>query len=482
MIRVYDFNCWMSDEDARVAIGEIERGRRYYNNMIAELNRRVQEELPVIEALSAGDRFLARIVLLWPWFDPSLAQQATADGDDPKSKQAMAIYACIAHHARDVRHDMPTGPSGCYTGTYHAVHAAFDAAIGDKRKGTWPGEPYHFRRMRDNRGATCGVHLQGGSYTWSGLLSGQTSIVQVCDLDSTYTQTSSLSHEANHYWERRIVRLKVAKLSDPLILHVKLHRQIPHHAVITHVTLARSGDYGSRIRWRLLITAKIETTTEVTRKDTIGVDTGFRVMPNGAIQVGMTSEGDELSIPAYAVRMNQKIDMVDRQRKELALQIRDQLPPIEGQGLPVSPGGHASYIERNGLHGFGEYLEQENHLHCLQDHLAKRAQRIRTDVFRKFVHSLRDRQVFIEKLKLRALAKDEESDNAIRKYANLSALTTMFKNTGAKEVKQIEGRGDAHLPDVDFAEKIREAGESEKLEIRPARKAIRKYRKSKRAA
>ena len=156
MIRVYDFNCWMSDDNSRVAIDEIEHGRRYYNNMIGALNVRVQEELPYIEEAVAG--------LLGESDHPGKGCNAANCKlkNCPHKAHATLIYRAIKRHAFDVRKEFSAANSGCYTGTYHAVQASFDAAIGSKRKGTWPGEPYHFRRMRDNRGATCGVHLQGG--------------------------------------------------------------------------------------------------------------------------------------------------------------------------------------------------------------------------------------------------------------------------------------------------------------------------------
>jgi hypothetical protein len=493
--RVYEFWCKPIDNGQQIAIEEIERGRKYYNSMIALLNQRVQEQLPIIEKLSKEDRFLSKIYLLYPWLDLSLSAQAKLDNNDideksQKTKQAPVIYALIAKTVRDVQVELPASLSnGCYTGTYHNVQAAFSQAIGSNRKGVWPGEPYRFRSMRDSRGATCGVHLQGGIFTWGALIADKTSICQIKGLDPHAKDQTSVSQQENHKWERRIIHLKVAKSADPIQLRVKLHRTIPHDAVISHVMLSRVGDYGSKIQWRLLITANLkdEIPTVNDISESVGVDAGVKCLADGSIQVAVTTDyvdtGDDennpslLIIPAYAVRMHQKIDAIDRERKELALQIRDKLPSIEGQGIPKFPEGIANFIERNGLHGFGKYLEREHYLHCKQCHLSKRSQAIRKDKFRKFVASLHGRRVYIEKINLKDIAQSKESTNAERKFASLHLLLSLLKSAGAVEVRQIEGRSDDHSPEFTFAEAIKAAGESGKIQVKVARKAIRKFRR-----
>lgn len=475
MIRVYDFNVRISKEAQRVAIEEIERGRQYYNAMIAELNNRVQAEIPVIESLSHGDRFLARLALLWPWWSPTDKQQELADSDraeDQKSKLAMAIYACIAHHARDVRHDMPTGPSGCYTGTYHAVHAAFDAAIADKRKGTWPGDPYYFRRQRDKRGATCGVHLQGGSYTWGKITSGATSLIRVGE-----TTDRSTSDKPNHAWELRPIWLKVSKESEPIEIIVKLHRRIPDDAVITHAILARSGDYGTGLRWRLLITAKLPP-TDPTSKDAepIGVSLGCKVNGDGSILVAAASNGESMTIPAYAVRMRQKLPIVTAARENLALIERDKLEGDKSK-LPSNPARVADYIERNGLRGHSEFVTQEHYQHCLYDHLIRRSERIRKEAVRQFTSKLRGKVVYIEKQD-RKTPLASGSNNDLLKFAGVGMVVASLKQAGAIEVPPSERLGDATAPTREKAEKILTSGIGGKAEKPAARKTIRKYRKS----
>ena len=504
MIRVYEFWCTPVDNNGQnIAIEEIERGQQYYNSMIALLNQQVQSQLPIIEELSRRDRFLSKIYLLYPWLDLSLAAQAkidnnNVDDESRKTKQATIIYAFIAKASRDVQVALPASSSHCYTGTYHTVLSAFNQAAGSKRKGIWPGEPFRFRKMRDSHGAMCGVHLQGKVFTWGSLIAGKSSIYQVGESDPFTKNTTSVSQSENHKWERRIIYLKVAKSAEPIQLRVKIHRTIPHDAAITHIMLSRVGNYGSKMRWRLLITAKLndEVPTVQDISEAVGLDVGVKCLVNGSLQVAITSEArtnnvnldnpndpdnvHKLIIPAYAVRMYQQIDVVDRKRKELALQLRDKLPSIEDQGIPQSPGGTANFIERNGLHGFGEYLDHEHYLHCLQDHLSRRSQAIRKNAFRKFVASLHGRRVYIEKLDLKSIAEGEESTNSERKFAGLYLLLNLLKTSGAIEVKRIDGRGDEHSPELTFAKAIKKAGESGKVEVKAARKKIRKFRRKSR--
>lgn len=464
--KVYTFGCRISREARDIVEQEIELGRRYYNAMIEAVNLDIagdRDWSPEKEARLGRPERKGKAKRI-----EALARLFCADDARAKTVSARAIYARLSRVSRNVRADkrFSAASSGCYTGTYHSVQSAFDQAMSAKRVGVWPGEPFRFRRMGDNSGAIVGVHLQP-SRPWWKLLGGSSS---VCTPEP---------HDGRRF---RLV-LKVSKCAEPIEVSVDLgskcrgvRREIPSDALVSHVMLARRGDYGTRGKYVLLVTAKHETEeTVVDQTQRVGVDVGFDMQPDGSLLVAVTSEGDELRIPAYAVRMAHRVHELQSERDALANAKRTECPACTGK----SAIGVAIWCERNGP-GHAEYLEREHALRCTQDHVRRRYQAIRLDAYRKFA-SVYGTHAYVRKAKLKAVAEKElhgEEQNLDRVIASCFEIESLLRQRGAIDVV-CERYGDANAPSVASAEKIRQAGVSGSLKIDTARKQVRKYRKKK---
>lgn len=466
--KVYTFGCRISRESRDIVEREIERGRRYYNAMIEAVNLDIagdsdwspekEERLGRAERKSKARRI------------ESLARVICADNAKAKTVTARAIYRRISRVSRNVRADkrFSAASSGCYRGTYHSVQAAFDQSMSSKRVGVWPGDPYRFRRSGDNSGAIVGVHLQP-SQPWGKLLG----------------ESSSICAPEQHDGRRFRLLLKVSKEAQPIEVSVDLgskcrgiRREVPVDALVSHVMLARRGDYGTRGKYVLLVTAKTEA-VEVPEDTTqrVGVDVGFAMQDDGSLLVAVTSDGDELRIPPYAVRMAHRVHALQAERDDLANSKRAEVTGCTGK----SAIGVSVWCEKNGT-GHAEYLDREHSLRCTQDHVRRRYQAIRLDAYRKFASAL-GAHSYVKKVKLKAVAEKElrgEELNLDRVIASCFELESLLRQRGAVDVV-CEIEGDAHGPSVLSARKIKEAGEAGSLKIGTARKQVRKYRKSKAA-
>lgn len=478
--RVYTFRkVRISPESAHECFAEIERGRQYYNAMIDELNRRVQEELEYIEEAAFG---------------------AYGDTEAAKSCQAKLIYRAIKRHARDVRAQMPASSTECYTGTYHAVQAAFDQATSSKRQGTWPGERFR-RRYPGDGGEAVGVHIQGGKTTWRDLQQGSTSLMIARDVwvghQGAWLKVSrNATIPVRVWWKSR----------------GKNPRVIPDDAIVSHAMLCLESDYGTsptctelpdgwqpRGKWVLRITAKIPSIETVPKSGSVGVSIGWYRDDEGLL-VAVTSDGKELRIPAYALRMADRNNELRSERDQLANAVKEYLPISNPNWMPKSAQAAASYIERHGLNVradidpvkrelFARFLEREANLRRTNDHVRRRFLNIRDEHYRKFVHSLQGKRVYVDKIEIKQLAEsrhEKEDVGATSRFlAGAHSLVAMLKNAGAEQVPfcgdDRERLGDEREPTEANARNVLESGLNGNLHHATARKTVRKYRRSKKS-
>ena len=469
--RVYTFRkVRISAVDARECFAEIERGRTYYNAMIDELNRRVQEEIEYIEESAYG---------------------LMGDTEATKTAVAKLIYRAIRRHSRDVRAQMPASSSGCYTGTYHAAQAAFDQATSSKRKGVWPGERFRKRYPGDG-GEAVGVHIQGGATTWKDICDGKTSLFVAHNADSRYGTFS-------------LKVAKTAKIESKVAwkCYGKNPRVIPDEAVISHAMLCLVGDYSQaycdstghpRGTWVLRVTAKLPPCAMSPKTDSVGVSIGWYREQD--LFVAVTSEGQELRVPAYAVRMADRNNELRSERDQLANAVKEYLPIANPKWMPKSAIAAASYIERHGLNVredvdeahrvmFTRFIERETQLRRTNDHVRRRFQNIRDEHYRKFVQSLAGKQVYLDKIEIKAIAESnqekEDTGATSRFIAGVHSLITMLVNSGAELVPfcgdDRERLGDERVPTRENAEKILKTALDGKRHQVAARKSVRKYRR-----
>ena len=460
----------ISAVDARECFAEIERGRSYYNAMIVELNQRVQEEIEYIEESAYG---------------------LMGNAEATKGAIAKLIYRAIRRHSRDVRAQMPASSSCCYTGTYHAVQSAFDQATSSKRKGTWPGERFR-RRYPGGGGEAVGVHIQGGTTTWKDICDGKTSLFEARDAGSRYG-TFALKISKSATIESRVAWKCYGK--NP--------RVIPDDAVISHAMLCLVGDYSQaycdstgnpRGTWVLRVTAKLPAREVAPKTETVGVSVGWYREQD--MLVAVTSEGKELRVPAYAMRMADRNNELCSERDQLANAVKEYLPIANPKWMPKSAMSTASYIERHGLNVrddvdpahrmmFAKFLERETQLRRTNDHVRRRFQNIRDEHYRKFVQSLAGKQVYFDKIEIKAIAESNQEKEDIgatsRFVAGVHSLVTMLVNSGAELVPfcgdDRERLGDERVPTRENADKILQAALDGKRHQGAARKSVRKYRR-----
>lgn len=452
------------DSSSRAEIeAEMERGRRYYNDMIGALNRDIAgiEARDGVDAVEGKAKRIERLCRAW-----------FADGDKAKSVAAKAIYRRIKTVSRNIRADKRFSAlnSGCYRGTYHAVQADFDRAVSAKRVGVWPGEPYRYRRP-GGPGACVGVHIQPPK-PWSWVLSGVSEICSVTDDNGRIFEMT----------------LKVSKSSTiPLTVDRGKKCQgarldIPADALVSHVMVFRSGDYATGGKYEIHVTYKEEDAScvELSR---VGVDIGWKRRTDGSMLVAVSSDGRECVIPAYAVRMASRVAEIQSDRDNLANDCKTRLLAAGRDCQAKSSAGVARWAEQYADQSEREYIANERALRCTQEHVRSRYQNIRNDTYRKFVNELRGRACII-KTRLKVVAEEKlkgEGLNFDRVVASCFELSQLFRNAGAVEVA-CERRGHSVVPDAVNAEEIRLAHESGKLLDRGARKTVRMYRKSKKAA
>jgi hypothetical protein len=436
-IRVYVFGCKISKNDQGMIAAEIERGRAYYNAMIAAYN--------------------------------------------PHPRQRPG----------DIRKRFPASTTECYKGTYDLVASDFDRAVSAKRPGKWPGDPYHFRRATDNSGASVGVRINPPC-TWASLRDGKRNICQIVKVGGEYAHN------------RFGLKIKVDKEHDPIELSVALpkpcrqvRRTIPDDALISHVRIQRAGDFATGVKYHVHVTTELPEKATCTVPDShkAGIDFGWYEQPNGSLLVGVTSEGECIQIPAYAVRMWRASESIRSERDAAADAIRPSVPAIDGQSVPKSAAGLCAYIQRNQISGFAKFEIEEFDLHCREDHVRRRYQNIRDDIYRKAAARLGP-ICFIEKLNLKPVIEKKEEgplpcpEGERRFIASLFVLQQLLRNNGAVEVKLPEpiiensdcerlenAEKTDRIPTIENASTIRELGISGALLERAPRKAVRKYRK-----
>jgi hypothetical protein len=430
--KVYVFGCKISKSDQVLIEDEIERGRQYYNSMIESYN--------------------------------------------PNPRQRPG----------DIRKRFPASDTDCYKGTYDIVASDFDRAVSAKRPGKWPGEPYHFRKKHENAGASVGVRVSPAC-PWSSLRSGAKRVVEVLP---------SLDEKYGH--KRFLLRIKIDKEHEPIALSVALpkpcrgvRRTVPDDAMISHIRIFRKGDFATGAQYVVHVTAQTEDAPScvIPNTERIGVDFGWHEQPNGALLVAVTSQGESIQIPAYAVRMWRSSESLRAERDAAAAAIRHQVPSINGEKVPKSPGGLAAYVKRHDISGFATWELEEYDLHVREDHVRRRFQNIRNDIYKKAAPRLGP-VCCMKKLDLKpVIEKDKEGPlpkptGERRFIASLFLLQQLLRNHGAIEVPPVceridsdEESGNDRVPTTENASLIFAACASGNRFQRAARKAVRKYRK-----
>ena len=431
-MKVYVFGCKISKSDQVLIEAEIERGRLYYNSMIESYN--------------------------------------------PNPRQRPG----------DVRKRFPASGTECYKGTYDIVASDFDRAVSAKRPGKWPGDPYHFRRKHENSGASVGVRVYP-SCSWGDLKTGGKRVVAVLP-----SQNEQFSHK------RFVLRIKVDKENDPIELSVSLpkpcrgiRRTVPDEAMISHVRIFRKGDFATGAKYVVHVTAQdIDSTTcSIPETERIGIDFGWHEQPNGALLVGITSQGEPIQIPAYVVRMWRSSESIRGERDAAAGAIRDRIPSINNERVPKSASGIAAYIKRHNLPGFAKWEIVEYDAHVKEDHVRRRYQNVRNDIYKKLASRIGP-VCCIERLDLKpVIEKDKEGPlpkpiGERRFIASLFVLQQLLRNHGAIEVppvcersEEILGTQADRVPTTENASLIFAACAGGNRFHRATRKPVRKYRK-----
>lgn len=464
-VKVYVFGCRISDSSRAIVEREIERGRQYYNSMIAAVNNDIAGQS---NPEKRGERLPGKAKRI-----ESLAAMICSDAKKAKDVAARAIYRRITRVCRNVRAapGFAAAKSGCYTGTYHAVCAAFDQAMGSKRVGVWPGEPFRFRRPGENSGTTIGVHIQP-STTWKKIRSGNH---EICSSDPAQDRDRYLT-----------MMLKVSKETGPIEVSVALgkkchgeRRTIPPDSLISHVMICRAGDHSTKGKYELHVTVKqnvmATASLEPVQRDAIGVDMGWKPRDDGSLLVAVTSHGSECVIPPYAVRMALRVTELRAERDELANEVRARHHECQSK----SAEGTARWLEQRYDQSESEYLSKELALRCTQDHVRRRYQNIRRDVYAKFARQCGG--AFLIKLNLKEASESREpgerrrGDEFERTVASCFELAQLLKNAGAVETKC--DRSADRAPTRENALGLLEAGLSGERQERKQTKHIRKFRK-----
>lgn len=385
----------------------------------------------------------------------AIARVKQAKKDEQES--LAPLYAAASHEAavavKEARREC-----GVYWGTYLLQEQAVDLA---RKAKTDP----HFRRW-EGRGA-CGVQLQGGLPV-AKALDGSDRRVQIEEVsEEEWCRLAGRRYSGGGGASRRkarrtyaILRLRIGSDGrDPVWAEwpMLMHRPLPRDGVIKWAkALMRSTPHGPR--WTANLTIDQAPAELPQRPGVVGIDLGWRRMPNGGIRVAMTSDARELRLPASVVERLEKADSIrgirDTLLEEMRAKLVGALAEIE---LPEALAERAQHPDRWRSHGRfaalalawrdqrfdgdGEVFDaleawrkRDKHLWQYETGLRQGAIRNRRDIYRVFAAEIavRSGAVVMERFDLREVAKrgpaesDTQTDHRApqrnRTIANASLL------------------------------------------------------------
>lgn len=226
-------------------------------------------------------------------------------GSDSWQASQRAIEA--AHHARLLAERKA---SGLYWGTYEVVEAAADQF----RKGA----PPRFRPWRLRKDRLC-VRLNQGNLSVEELLGGEDNRVGMSVIDRPQARPDS-----NRAAKRKfaLVRYRVGgkDTKTHAVLPIVYHRPLPADAVIKLVYLIRR-DVGARSRWSVQFVIETQETKPKADQGVVGVDVGWRKMPDGRLRVAVTSGSDgheqEWALPPWWLSERDRVRRIKSERDRL---------------------------------------------------------------------------------------------------------------------------------------------------------------------
>jgi Putative transposase DNA-binding domain len=355
---------------------------------------------------------------------------------------------------------------GVYWGTYLKSEAAFEMAAKTSK-----GAPRFARWEHDGQIA---VQIQGGA-TWLDILNRKGRVANLLRVEPLATNRTGKSARP---W---LVSICIRTDDDrkPVWAKVKmyLHRDLPADAVVMGAALVRKasavhrmsdGTFKPNYSWSLQFTLRTFEKKPRATTGAVGIDLGWRLMPDGSIRVaywlGDDDKKGELRLPASVLSRWEKSRSLQGIRDRNFDAMRARLANWKAT-LPVIPEWLAEATKFMGqwrakgklarvvigwqpIDGDGEILAelkawqlQDAHLWQWEVANTRKAQRIRLHLYREFAAEMRKRyaRVIVEDCDWRELARKpgvaEDSDHGARTYMRAGAvglLRGLLVQDGAK--------------------------------------------------
>jgi len=370
--------------------------------------------------------------------------------------------------------------NGLYWGTYLLIEQAADSF----RKGA----PPVFRRFR-GEGAV-GVQFQCG-ITWEQAVGGTDSRIRIQHTPPPQERRSKSGKTLKAPSERRQAQYRTLWLrvgSDgrapiwacwPLVLH----RPIPGNARLKWATVQRRFVAGKE-RWKLILSVQADGFEKAVATDgVVGVDVGYRILPNGRMRVAYThgsdGAGEELAISCGTVREFTKVRDLQSIRDCRHNDARTSLREWMGEHEHLVPEwlreqtktmhtwrqiSRLATLVRKWERFCGDeeiyqllmsWRKKEQHLWTYQGNLRDQLLANRKNMYRVFSAKIRKRYrtICLEKIDLRELhdviraPEDREIQSPQRRAANMANLSTLvecLKESGC-EIVWVDPKGTTYI-------------------------------------
>jgi len=437
-------------EAAKAAIAKARQAARSKAKVPDELREASKAAIAVLKPLRERHKEMRAALFA----DPAVQQRIEALEEERRAAQRDARHAAVE--------------AGLYWGNYLDVDGAYKA--GRQGKG---GRLLKFHAAR--REGTVSVWFQKGLPVAG--VDGADSRLQIVpvpteDAAAEMARPRGPKQPAPNMADRRIGRLRVGTGEERTPLYVEFamlyHRPLPEHGVIRRASLVRE-EVASHARWRLLVVVNEGERKEPEPRDPIvGVDVGWRQLPNGDLRVACacTEEGepDYLTLPARVVTAFEKADSLrairDRDlNANLAALVawrRENITALPDWFIEAtktlsqwrSSARLAALVLRWRVNPFpGDEMahdaleawrEHDKHLWTWEANERRNASARRREAFRLFAKRLAHTSGFVglEKFNLRRVTgTDEEQDHAarMRVIASVGALRGIIRQTCARD-------------------------------------------------